>query len=725
LAHFETNGEEGEMLRRVSLAVVLFGMAGAWFHGLVAAAATPGSIVGKVVDAKTGQPLACVNVVVSGTMRGAASDEAGVFRIGRLDPGVYVLRASMVGYETATLQVEVRQGAVEEVEFRLEPSILQAQQIVVTATRSEHLLEDVPVVMEVVQQYEIREKGANDLAEALEDRPGVVIDASSSGGKILRMNGVDGRRILVLVDGVPVAGKVNDRQELDLFDADDIERIEIVKGPGSSLYGSDAMGGVVNVITQPITEDFRLDLRTRTGGFGLRGGNLALSGTTAGLGYALSLDHTRQGERRSTSEIAVKDFRSSHGRAKLQRRWKSGSLTGSVLYRRTSQEATLQMSGRTYDTETNVRHWDYSMHLLQAMASRVEADVTFFGSRNFREYRSVPRGRPASVDTTTEDLFGIRSDLRWTLKPWLMADVGYDMSANQYESDRVSSASTRWQHGLFTQLQLTPLEPLTLVAGARYDKISGLQGRVSPRASAVYSIAPGLKLRTGWGMGFRAPSFIEMYSYFVMPIPGRPLYLIGNEDLKPETSSGYDVGLEYSLKGRLFANVSFFENRFRDLIADYWRQPGSVLSYRNVNRASFRTLEAQGKLYLLSNFWLTVSYNYTRVWEDEEYPTLGISPHMATLRLNWRMLHDRLNLSARSQLFSSTDVTQYVTDASGALVPRTLRRNAYGLLDATLTLRLHRLVDLRLGVSNLTDYTDATFGPYLGRRAYVDLDFSL
>ncbi|MDZ7374643.1 MAG: TonB-dependent receptor [candidate division KSB1 bacterium] len=689
------------------------------------AASGLGVVSGRVFDAKTGEPLASANVVLAGTMRGAATDVSGNFRIAGLRPGNYVLRVTMIGYDPATLSVTVEEGREALVEFRLQPSILQAQHIVVTATRAERLLENVPVVTEVVPMSEIREKGANDLADALHDRPGVVIDASSSGGKILRMNGVDGRRILLLVDGVPVAGKVNDRHELELFDADEIERIEIVKGPGSSLYGSDAMGGVVNVITQPISQDFQLHLRTRAGEYGLANGNLSLSGTTRGWGYALAVDHTRQGARRSTSEIQVKDFASSSGKIKVQRAWSSGRVEGRLLYRKTSQEADLQMSGRQYDTGTNVRHWDSGFRLVEAFSPRLTADVTGYGSWNFREYRSVAAGRAPSLDTTREDLWGVRSDLRWAATDWLTADIGYDASVDRYESPRVRGASRRWQQGAFGQAEVRALSLVTLNAGARYDKITDLQGRWSPRVSAMLQPLPAVKIRGSWGMGFRAPSFIEMYSYFVMPIPGRPVYLIGNEALKPETSVGWNAGVEYAFRERLFTSLTYYENRFRDLIADYWQKIGTVLSYRNIDRATFKSLEWQGKAYILANLWASVAYNYTRVSEDEEYPTLGISPHMANLRLNWRLLRNRVNLSARLQGFSATDVTEYVRDASGALVPRTSRRNAYALLDATLTIQLRRLLDLRVGATNLTDYTNASFGPYLGRRAFIDLEFSM
>ncbi|NOZ57108.1 MAG: TonB-dependent receptor, partial [Calditrichaeota bacterium] len=675
-----------------------------------------------------GAPLVSVNVVVSGTLRGAATGPRGEFIITNLPARRVTLVAKMIGYEPVTQEVVVRPGETVTVRFELQPSFFEAQQVVVTATRTEKLLKDVPVVTEVVPHTEIEEKGAVDLAEALEDRPGIVIEANSSGGKILRMNGIDNKRILVLVDGVPVTGRVQDRVELNLIDADDVDHVEIVKGPGSALYGSEAMGGVINVVTRGISDHLQLSASTRVGSNGLFNGNAAFSNRTKGIGYMLLVNHTREGEGKTSSEIDIEDFRTTLARGKVQRAWTTGQVELSGSIKNSNQQSTLETYRGAKDTETDVRNWGSALRIRQKLARNVNLKANLYASGNFRTYKSVPQGMPmmASIDTTTEDLLGLRSNMEWRAHDAVNLVLGYDFADQSYESDRIGREISRKQHGLFGQAELKPISKATLVLGARYDKVTGLTGQWSPRISAMLEPTADLKLRATWGAGFRAPSFVEMYSHFVIPIPGHPILLEGNPDLKPETSTGYNVGVEYFWNTRILVNATFYRNDFKDLIADTWRQYGSVLSYRNVDRATFTTFELQTKLFLLDNLTASLSYNTTTVTEnDEKAASLGIPPHTATLRVHWRLLKNRLRLSLREQFFSKTEISQIVQLPSGGYATETATRAAYGLLDATATYQLSRVLAVRAGVINATDVTDRTFGPWYGRRFFVGLKTTL
>ena len=689
---------------------------------------TRGTIRGVVLDARTGAPLVSVNVLVSGTLRGAATGPRGEFVISNLPAGRVTLVAKMIGYEPATREVTVRPGQTVTVRFELVPSFFEAQQVVVTATRTEKLLKDVPVVTEVVPHTEIEEKGAVDLAEALEDRPGIVIESNSSGGKILRMNGIDNKRILVLVDGVPVTGRVQDRVELNLIDADDVDHVEIVKGPGSALYGSEAMGGVINVVTRGISDHPQFSLYTRAGSYGLFNGNASFSNRSKGIGYLFLVNHTREGEAKTSSEIDIKDFRTTSGRGRVQKAWDSGQVELSGSVKNSRQRSTLSTYRGAKDTETDVRNWGTSLRLRQELRPGMKFRANLYGSGNFRTYRSVPQGMPAmaSIDTTTEDLLGLRSSVQWRAHRAVNLVVGYDFADQGYESDRIGRKISRKEHGIFGQAELKPVSRATVMLGARYDKVTGLTEQLSPRLSAMVEPTTSLKLRATWGAGFRAPSFVEMYSHFVIPIPGHPILLEGNPNLKPETSTGYNVGIEYFWKTRVLVNATFYRNDFRDLIADTWRKYGAVLSYRNVDRARFSTLELQTRLFLLDNLTASLSYNTTRVTENgEEAASLGIPPHMATVRVHWRLFRNRLRLTLREQLFSKTEVSQIVQLPSGGYATETVSRAAYGLLDATATYQLSRWLAFRVGVINAADTTDETFGSWYGRRFFVGLKTTL
>ncbi len=682
-------------------------------------------IKGVVVDALTGKPLQNANIIIVGSQRGAAADQQGEFVILNVSPGEYTVKATMIGYEPTIQRIKVRAGEPVFVKFELKESFFQTDQIVVTATRSEKLLLDVPVVTEVVSKAEIEEKGADDLADALEDRPGIVIESNSSGGKILRMNGIDNKRILLLIDGNPIAGKIHDRVELNLIDADRIDHIEIVKGPGSALYGSEAMGGVVNIITKGVTDEFKVSANAKAGSYDLFNGNLSVSGKMAGLGYTMSIDHTQEGPDKSGAEIDVKDFKTSSVSGKVQRTWESGNIEVAGEYKESDQNSELFGYRGSRLTETSVKHWNSYINFDRSLTSGLAVKAKGYTSNNFRTYRSAIKNSPmpASIDTTTEAIIGLRSDVYLTVNSAFNLDVGYDFSNNSYEADRIGKDVLRTQHGIFVQAEVVPIKKLTLMLGGRYDKITDIQGHFSPRVSAMYQVSPELKFRSAWGGGFRAPSFVEMYSDFIMPIPGHPIQLKGNSELKPEQSTGYNVGVEYFWNYKVLIDATFFRNDFKDMISDYWQRYGSLLSYRNIEHATFTGVEWQSKFYLRNNLSTIFSYNYTKIEHSEgEQESLGISPHTFTVRVNYRLFKNRLNLSLRDQFFSSVNVSQYVQQASGNINAETTLRKAYNLLDATATFKLNRHFSVRAGVTNITDYTNDTFGPWYGRRFFLSLN---
>ena len=154
-------------------------------------------IKGIVLDSKTGSVLPYANVTIEGTNRGAAANSKGEFIIKNVTAGEYTLHAKVIGYETGEQKTTVTAQFNPQIRFELNESYFQMDQVVITATRSEKLLQDVPVITEFISQTEIEEKGADDLAEAMEDRPGILVESNSSGGKILRMNGIDNKRILI------------------------------------------------------------------------------------------------------------------------------------------------------------------------------------------------------------------------------------------------------------------------------------------------------------------------------------------------------------------------------------------------------------------------------------------------------------------------------------------------------------------------------------------------
>lgn len=690
------------------------------FFALFATAFSQNSsqIRGKITDAQTRQALPNTNVFLVGTNFGAASDQQGEFVIANVPAGDYQIKVMFMGYEPILNDIRVKSGESLSLQFEMREDFFQTQQIVVTATRAPRLMEDVPVVTELITREEIEEKGAEDLSEILEDRPGIAIESGTTGGKFLYMNGVDSRRILLLVDNVPLSGKLNNRIQLNTIDSDQIDHIEIVKGPGSALYGNDAMGGVINIITKGYSDNLKIQANGRAGSYDLYSGNFSVSGKSNRIGYTLNFDHTSEGGEVASSEIEIKEIATNSANAKIEYSDDTmGSLELRSEYKQDKQVSESVFMGSLSDNESKVNNLTTSLVWNKQFSDSYSLNLTGFVADNFRTYESQTQGSPmpASVDTTMDQIFGLKSDFMFRPVNTIKVDVGFDLSSNDYENERLSETQTRNQTGLFTQLETNFIKNITFIVGGRYDKITEIDGHFSPRVSAMYRLNSGLKFRGSWGGGFRAPSFIELYSDFPIPIPGMPLRIVGNPDLKPEKSYGGNFGVEYFWNSFLLFNATVFQNEFKDMIVDY--EPARfTYSYLNVESAKFRGLELQTQMYLRNNLTSTLSYNFTDIAQkDEDVAFSKISPHTASLRVVYSMFKNKVKLSFRDQFFSDRDIL-VVSGMTGTVSKE--KKDAYHVIDMTLSYKLANALSLRLGATNLNDYTDEEYGPYTGRRFF-------
>lgn len=683
-----------------------------------------GTVRGTVRSSHSGEPLHYANVVLVGTGRGAPTDAQGVFAIVDVPPGRYEIEASYVGYERVRRTIVVEAGTGTSVEFSLREDFFRTGEIIVTATRTDRLLEDLPMTVELIGRAEIDEKGSESLADILEYRPGITAAAGNSGEQFIYLNGVDSKRILVLVDNIPLSGKLYDRISLNRIDSDLIDRVEIVKGPGSAIYGSSAMGGVINVITRPYSSEPSLSLRGRTGSNGLLSGTGILSGRAARIEYLLSADYLLEGDYQTVNEMVVDETRTAGVDAKLRI---DGGPAGSFELKGGYQDDRIDSEslfmGRESDNVSSSQNTGSSLRWQREIGSRGDAAVTGFYTGNERIYEYEIRGSmmPAQADTTTDDIYGFKSDIGIEAFDALRLDAGVDYSENDYENARLGSEITRRESGVFLQAEAEPVPDLTVIAGVRYDWITDVDPYLSPRASAIYRAGERLKVRGAWGRGFRAPSFIELYSYFQMPIPGMPIFVVGNPDLSVETSEGLSLGAEYLFGDLLLASATLFRSEFDDMIVDYQADP-LTFSYLNVESATIQGVETQGRLYLTPNLTATLSYSYTDIDKEGDVAISTISPHTGLLAVTWGVFGNRLRLSLREQYFGEREILVVSGEAGGY---ETERKEAYNIVDMTVSWSVSEHHRLRLGARNLGDYTDAGLGPYVGRRFFLGFEADL
>ncbi len=219
-------------------------------------ASTQGTIEGNVVDDQTEEPIPNANIFIEGTMLGAAADGNGHFFIAGVLPGSYRLTCSAIGFEKKTRAVSVMPQRTIRVTFRLEQTSIRMNDVVMTASKYQQAIEDIPVRIDLIKPEDISTRNAITLSKALKYVAGVQTagDNISIKGSSSFSYGL-GTRTLVLLDGVPFLSGDESKVIFDAIPVSEIQQVEVMKGAGSALYGSNAMGGVINIITKKPQSD--------------------------------------------------------------------------------------------------------------------------------------------------------------------------------------------------------------------------------------------------------------------------------------------------------------------------------------------------------------------------------------------------------------------------------------------------------------------------------------
>ena len=366
-------------------------------------AAQPSAVLeGRVTSG--GAAVEGATVRIAGTGRGAAADTDGAFRF-EVAPGALEVEISAVGYETASRSVAVEAGEVVVLEVELALAEVETGPVVVTATRTAKALEDVATPVTVVDAETIREQGAVRLGDVLEDVPGLFLFDDHGSG--LQIQGFSPDYTLVLLDGEPVVGRTAGTLDLDRLTVAGLDRVEVVEGPSSSLYGSEALAGVVNLVTAlPAPGAETGSVRVRGGSYGQsdivlegavgreRWAARALVNRFGSDGYDLTPDAFGPTVPAYTDWTADWRSRLSLGAARLSlgARLATQDQAGAFALR----DGDLEVA---YDDTATRTDWSVHPELSVPLSDRLRLTATLYGARYQTETR--PRTRPVRSRSAT------------------------------------------------------------------------------------------------------------------------------------------------------------------------------------------------------------------------------------------------------------------------------------------------------------------------------------
>lgn len=513
-------------------------------------------------------------------------------------------------------------------------------ELVITATRAPQDLQRVGSAITVVGASEISNWGSKTVADALRHVPGLdITEAGGAGGlSNVRLRGAESRQTLVLIDNVRVGDPGSTGGEIDMANVspDDIERIEVLRGPQSALYGSDAMGGVINIITKKGAREPRSSLTFEGGSYGTLSTRLSTSGATENTTWAFSLGgfrtdgFSRYGYRigRITSTIPGGRLENDSadrisGSARVTHRFGEG-VEVDVGFRRVQNSAQIDNPGAFMSPRDN--SFDKSRQTLTTLYGKISADafggrlrnsLTLFGNTTDRTNRGAENCFDAffnvygcdvifrsrrfgaeyqgelNLDSAGKTIFGARTEREEASnnESWIFPVAAH--------VPRFTGSQTT--NSVFALHQL-PIGPLSLSLGGRVDSVDGKNVFPTWRATAAYTFADtGTKLRASAGTGAKAPSLYQRFSMF------------GTPNLQPEHNFGYDAGIDQSLfDNRLKLSVTGFDTRYRDLFDFDPLANNFIGAFINVGRARISGVEASAEAIVVPDAW-RVRATYTRL----------------------------------------------------------------------------------------------------------------
>ena len=633
------------------------------------------------------------------------TSEDGAFDFGPIAAGTYAFSIEAPSMERLEGEVRVPQAAWSPM---LLPVSDGAAQVTVTAERRPVRAQDAIVSTEVLDRERLLRGGARDAAEALEDLGSVQLERTFRGAAI-SLRGLDPEYTLVLIDGDRQPGATGGAVDLQRYGIENIERIEVVRGPSSALYGSEAIGGVVNIITRDSDEPFRATASAAGGSLGRYDftGFVAARPTDAlhlTLGGALHNVNSFSNDGDPLTDGSARRQWSLNGSVRVDPSSKSRvRLSGD--YVRTDLQGVDPGAGRAvFDRRQLQERSQTSLdYRLERGNLSMRSRATFGTYRE--QYLLDQRGADVldQFEDNAETLGQVSSVLGWQVRPRHALTFGFEQLFQSLSSERLSGPGRRFRLGLFGQYTWTAYEQgdrrLGIAIGARGDTDSQFGAQLSPKVALRFTHAERWSLHASYGRGFRAPSFQELLLRFENPSVG---YVVeGNPELGAERSHGVDVGGSVQMAEWIRLDVSLFRNDVRGMIATVTREDnvgGTLFSYDNIERVWTMGVESSVRFQYEQSFRLQTSYTLTLSETGEGRRLEGRPLHRVQVSANFH--HPKHKFGATVRGVAQLGRTYYTDEAqtTGAALYQ---------LDARIYARFLDELEVFAGADNIADAGDA------------------
>lgn len=615
----------------------------------------------------------------------------------------YTVEASLIGYSRQDRKIKQNQSA--SIDFHLQEKNVDLDMVVVTGTRTPKLLKNSPIITKVITESDIKKVDATHIGELLVgELPGIEFSYSMSQQVSLNMQGFGGNSVLFLVDGERLAGETMDNIDYSRLNLDNVERVEIIKGAASTLYGSSAIGGVVNIISKEPSEPWTANINSRFAAHNEQRHGGSISFKAGRLGSMTNVQRTSVDSYSMKNDGAydgVLGNRTWNIKERLQYSINDQlKITGRAGYYYKERDYQPTSKDRYRDFNGGLKGYyavnaDNNIELAYSFDQYDKSDYLVQSKSDVRDYSNVQhivRGMYShSFDTKNSLIIG-GDYMRDYLMSYQFKDNG---SYRQYVADA------------FAQLDLKPLDKFSLITGLRYDYFSENSSKNFTTSIATMYKIGNCSLRGSYAGGFRAPTLKEMYMSFDMA----SIFMIyGNPDLKPESSQNLSLSAEYT-NSYYNLSVTGYYNQVEDRITTAWSQELKGQQYVNIDDITISGADVNASAKFPCGIGARLSYVYTHEDIKKGQPQVSSTrPHTATARLeygkSWK--NYRFNLMLSGRFLSSVNTDEYTSITSYEDTER-VHYPSYMICKLSLLQNIGKGIDLTLAVDNLFNYVPSYY----------------
>lgn len=640
-------------------------------------ARTTGQITGKILAAKDGTPLPGADVIVENTFLGASASITGEFIIEKVPPGTVTLRVSMMGYKTLRVEnVRVLAGKITKIRVELKTDVVQMDPVVVIASKQAQELLRSPVSVAVIQSGEIVRRGVIDVTGAVSEIPGALFVGNQVNlrGSSGFMYGA-GTRVMFMIDGIPVHASDSGEINWDMVPLIDIDHIEVIKAAGSFLYGGNALGGVINIVTKKPTPETRVAYNLGWGVYD-KPYYRQWEWTNRNRYYDERGLHYNRQDLSFSKRIGKLGVRLTASRYVSTGYMVAGffhrMVFTSTLHFAFTPNTDLTLFG-TYmrDNRGEPVMWRDQAHVFLAMDAEMESNrIHVNNGMMYAKLRRVfsPKLTGSLRISLNDILLGNQYNKPGEFSPaigpgaeltfdWIPSAQHSFLFGLEYKLDR---GKNKWigEHqgvdwGPYIQYGWQPWPLLKVTSGLRFDTYKLDQRKpemqLSPRLAVNVMPWPNVAFRASAGKGYRVPTIIERF--LTMSLAG--FEVMPNPNLKAERSWSYEIGGRANLTQSWYVDLALFQNDFWNMIEPTIDITSNSIQFLNIARPRIYGLEftSEGRWWH-NRLGLDVSFT----WMDHKdlvtgkrlfYRPRRIAAIIPSLRLGQSELQVQFNYSSR------------------------------------------------------------------------------